>query len=105
MNETYILYTSVVRYAVPSLSPVITRTDTYYVTVTCLINRTQTPDNAFNPASRTPPPQANAGRYALTPTLIMLDIYKTMHIYYSGTAYSCRKVCFIKFYQLPGSRD
>lgn len=63
MNDTHIIYSNLVRYAVPPPSDVITRTTIYYVPVSCIVNRTSNPDNNFDPYTRTPPPQAGGGKY------------------------------------------
>jgi len=63
LNDTHIIYSNVVRYAVPPPSDVITRTTIYYVPVSCVINRTSNPNNDFDPYTRTPPPQAGGGKY------------------------------------------
>lgn len=65
LNSTHIIYSNVVRYAVPSQSNIITRTQIYYVQVSCIINRTADPNNDVNPQTRTPPPQSGSGVYTV----------------------------------------
>jgi hypothetical protein len=62
-NDTHISYTNIVRYAVPSPSSIITRTEIYYITVYCVMPKAADPNNGFDPIGRTVPPQPGSGNY------------------------------------------
>ena len=71
-NDTSIIYTNIVRYAVPYDSSVITRTQVYFITVYCVIPRVIDPGNNFDTNSRSPPPSGGGGQYT-----VALNFYKT----------------------------
>jgi len=67
-------YTRKVRYAVPPESPVITRTEVYYINVLCVLRRSVTPDGDFELQTRTVPPQPGHGQFD-----VQLMFFKDSH--------------------------
>jgi len=62
MNASYVVYSNLIRYAVPSPSDVISRTTVYYVPVHCVLPRQVQPTNRVDPAMRTAPPKTGDGQ-------------------------------------------
>lgn len=52
------------RYYVPPLDPTITRTEVYYIPVTCVIPKETDPSNEIAPQGRTAPPQIGEGQFS-----------------------------------------
>jgi hypothetical protein len=53
-----------VRYYVPPPDPTITRTEVYYIPVTCVIPKESDPANEVEPVGRTAPPQLGEGAFS-----------------------------------------
>jgi len=62
LNVSHVIYSNLIRYAVPSPSAVISRTTVYYVPVGCVLARQVDPINRVDPEMRTAPPQTGDGR-------------------------------------------
>jgi len=63
LNFSHVIYSNVIRYAVPSPSAVISRTTIYYVPVHCVLPRQADPTNRVDPALRTAPPKTGDGQF------------------------------------------
>lgn len=63
-NDTHIWYYNVVRYYVPPEDPTITRTEVYYIPVTCVLPKENDPSNEVEPLSRTAPPRVGDGKFS-----------------------------------------
>lgn len=63
LNSSSVIYSNTVRYAVPSSSSVITRTEVYYVPVYCVLPRNADPGNNFDTQGRTPSPSGGNSQF------------------------------------------
>jgi len=65
LNTSHMVYSNVIRYAVPSPSNsnVISRTTVYYVPVHCVLPRQADPINSIDPQMRTVPPMTGDGQF------------------------------------------
>jgi len=63
LNASHVIYSNLIRYAVPSPSDVISRTTVYYVPIQCVLPRQADPTNRVDPELRTAPPQSGNGQF------------------------------------------
>ena len=63
LNISHVIYSNLIRYAVPSPSEVISRTNVYYIPVYCVLPRRADPTNRVDPALRTAPPRTGDGHF------------------------------------------
>jgi len=71
MNASHVTYSTLIRYAVPSPSTVISRTTIYYVPVECVLPRRENVTNRVDPTLRTVAP--HSGTAQLNVTLLLYD--------------------------------
>jgi len=79
LNITHVSYSTLIRYAVPSPSDVISRTTVYYIPVECILARLSDPTSRMDPSLRTAAPRTGDGQLNVSLILFQDNRFQVGH--------------------------